>query len=477
VSKIFKIAVIIFLLFEIVFSFRRHFYFPIDGDLPSIVVPSKNYQTVLHDPFGLNVLLHDSVYSAPNRFFTHLIMQVYFQQIPVLLQHLTTPVSSIYYSFALAKTLIQFFIIYLFAIYISGKKRFWDPDFLLAAALITPLFQIYGYNFFMGIIDHSISYTFFYALALSLVLLFFLPFFCFWFFEYRINKLTTIGLICLAIILAFNGPLNSPVILIICPFVILISFAHNFNEYINSNLAIRILASIKKIPYTIVIVFGLAILFCLYSFLIGKNNSENLWAGISIEERYARLPKGLYSQFTTKLGPALVLLMVLVNSLIIRKYKISERAGKLLGIVKWFVILSIVYILLLPFGGYRYYRPNIIRMDTIMPVTLGMMLCYGLTTYYIIKKIRLRWKKVYLGMVIFFTAVFINADTSFGKYNACERRTLEKISKSPEKIVFLDCECSVMSWETTTNYKDSEIKTDLLFHWNVIKQKKLFYQK
>jgi hypothetical protein len=475
-KKIYKGIIILFLLFEIVFSFKRYLYFPIDGDLPSVVLPHKNYQAVLHDPFGVNVLLHDSVYAATNRFFTHWSMSVYFKNAPRLLQHFVSPVHSIYYSCALIKTLIQFLLIYLFAVYVTGKKRFWNPDILLAAALITPLFQTFGYNYAMGIIDHSISYVFFYALALLLVVLFFLPFFLAWFYNYKITKPVTVFLLFLAIVLSFNGPLNAPLILIICPAIVLVYFIHNFNQAVTLKLVDRIMISIKKIPVQFTLIFGFAIVCCLYSFYIGRNNSENLWESIPLGERYARLPFGLYLQFTAKLGPGLLLFMLLLNCIIIKKWQRGQEGVNLLSMLKWFGILSIVYILLLPFGGYRSYRPHIIRMDTIMPVMLGLILFYGMTTYYIIKRIEIKQKKIYYALVLIFTFIFINADTSLRKHNTCERNALEIISQSPDKIVFLDSDCSIMSWGIITDYRNSETVSELLYQWNVTKEKKFFYQ-
>ncbi len=475
-KKTVKIFIILFLLFEIVFSFKRHFYFPVDGDLPSIVAPHKNYQPVLQDPFGLNVLLHDSVYAAPNRFFPHWFMWSYFNNVPFLLQHFVSPVNSIYYSCAMAKIIIQFFLLYLFSIYITGKKRFWNFESLLVMAFLIPLFQIFGYNDAMGIIDHSITYTFFYAFALSLIVFFLFPFFLLWFYKIEIRKYTAISLLFLAIVTSLNGPLNAPVILLICPLVIINYFFQNWKQHTQLKLLDRISMSVKNIPPVVLVGMGFSILTCVYSLYIGRNNSENLWESIPVNERYSRLWTGFYDQFTRKLGPAFLLGVILINKVIIKKH-FDETGKKILSILKWFFVLTIIYILLLPIGGYRPYRPNIIRHDTILPVTLGLILLYGISTYHVYKRITLNRKKIYCTIIILVTVIFINADTDYRKYNACERAALEKLSQSPDKIVFLDSDCSILSWEKITDYHDSEIKTELLYHWNVIKERKLFYQK
>ena len=142
-KKLYKILLVIILLFIVAFSFKRYSLFPLDGDMAAIILPDKSYQTVLKDPFGMNVILHDSVYSAPNRFFAHWSMSCYFKHVPFLFQSFFSPIKSVYLSCALAKTLIHFFILFLLVMYITNARKFWDIDFLLTAVLISPLFQTY----------------------------------------------------------------------------------------------------------------------------------------------------------------------------------------------------------------------------------------------------------------------------------------------------------------------------------------------
>jgi hypothetical protein len=471
-------TIILFLLFEIVFSFKRHYYFPIDGDLPAIVLPDRHYQKVLSDPFGLNVILHDSIYPAPNRFFAHWAISNYFKQAPLVFQKFVSPVKSVYVACAFAKTIIQFFLIYLMAVYATGKRKIWSPDVMLAAAIVTPLFQIFGYNIAMGIIDHSITYTFFYAFALSLPMLFLLPFFnaAFQRNDYRFSKAAMVFMILLAVVLSFNGALNTAVILIVCPVTLIYLFFSEFNKSSGTSLANRTINSLKNIPPSIIYIFGFACVLSLYSLYIGKNNSENLWETIPMAERYARLPKGLYLQFTETRGLLLLLSMILINTLLIKIHNPDTQARQYFKMLKWFFILSIVYVLLLPLGGYRSYRFYIIRMDTIMPVTLGMMLFYGFSTFHIIKRVIFRGKVAYYIAVVIFSVIFINADSATEKQNICEKNALEKISRSTEEIILLEGDCSVMSWGLTKDYRDSEVKTELLRHWGIIKEKKFFYQ-
>ena len=163
---------------DLFYSFHQYCQTPLDGDLPKVVVPSPEYQKVLQDPFGFSVLLDQEKYPATNRFFLHWAITKYFSHVPLFLQMFTSPVNSVYLSVGLFKTLVHVLLTSLLALLISRSNTVFDRSFLLAMALVTPLFigtvPLYGG---MAIIDISVTYTFSYAASLALLLLFFYPFF------------------------------------------------------------------------------------------------------------------------------------------------------------------------------------------------------------------------------------------------------------------------------------------------------------
>jgi hypothetical protein len=59
------------------------------------------------------------------------------------------------------------------------------------------------------------------------------------------------------------------------------------------------------------------------------------------------------------------------------------KGKKMIRILMWIGIFTFMYIMLLPFGGYRPYRPRIIRYDTFMPVTIALIYYFGASTYFI----------------------------------------------------------------------------------------------
>jgi hypothetical protein len=128
------------------------------------VLPDEIIQPVFDDPFGFQVISTGESHSNPNRFFAHYAVATYFQYFPLWLQHFTNPIDSIYLASAVAKLIIQLAFIYLLSFFISGSRNPAKKNFLIAAILIVPLFQAYGFWSRMGIVDKSIVYTFFYAL-------------------------------------------------------------------------------------------------------------------------------------------------------------------------------------------------------------------------------------------------------------------------------------------------------------------------
>jgi hypothetical protein len=296
---------IFLLLTDAVYSFVQHTQVELDGDMSAIILPSLNYKQVLEDPFGLSVVLNNDEYAAPNRFFVHWSMSHYFHTVPKILQGIFSPIDSIYVAAALAKSLIQLCMIYVLALYISREKNLFDYKWLLAAVIVTPLFQTSGFNGLMGMIDKSITYTFFYALSMLLLLLFFYPFFN-GRMRYKIWNRSSIGwslfLLALSVVLVFNGPLVPAVVIIACTMSVVYLF---FNDYQNmqEHLSIgeKIKQTLSKLSTPLLYHFIVIGLLSLYSLYVGTYNIENDGA-IPVLQRYARIPNGLFEVFTQKIG-------------------------------------------------------------------------------------------------------------------------------------------------------------------------------
>lgn len=478
-NQLLKKILLLLLIADLSFSFYQHYHKPLDGDMSEIILPTpeKGYFHVLHDPFGLNALLHGQRYANPNRFFAHWSSATYFLNMPLLLQKFTNPINSVYLSVALAKTLIQALILYLLAVFISNKPKIYTLDFLMAAVLIAPLFQTADYSRYLGIIDQSVIYTFFYALPLGLLLLFYLPFYRLLYFDKKLkfSPIQHVLMVGFMVVLTLNGPLVPGVVLIVCPLVLLDLWMRYIRQSKQSSWWVRARESVRKIPAIVLFYFISIGLLSLYSLFLGGMNALNSSDSISLLERYSRIPAGIYFLVSQKLGYPLMLLLIIINIVLIKRYYQSKSGAQLLTFIGWFGLFTLLYILLLPLGGYRVYRENIIRYDTIMPITMGCMFIFGATAFYLIKHLSGMRKSIYVTGIISLLLIFTVADMPDTEDYQCERKALETIAQSTDSIVTLYSNCPVMEWTTINDYHTSELNADLFYYWHITSEKKMYF--
>ena len=257
--------------------------------------------------------------------------------------------------------------------------------------------------------------------------------------------------------------------------IVLYCFTNNFVHSNSNGNTKRVISTIKKIPKAYWIFLIPISLLSLYSLFLGKYNSITISTQIPLREMYLKLPEGIYYQFTQKLGFPLLFSILTINSVVINKKFKTVEGEKIMLIFKWIGIFSLCYILLLPLGGYRIYRPNILRYDTIMPITLSLFFIFGITTLFILKSISNRQKIVYLPLIIGVLFIYTNADEAKFNNNKCERNALKIIADSKDKVVQLSTNCTVIAWEMITKPEGSELDAELLNIWNITKEKKLYF--
>lgn len=474
--KILFYFLLVFLLSDITLSFFQLYNLSLDGDIAKVVLPSTKYQTVMSDPLGIQVLKNDSIYPSPNRFFAHWTMSVYFKTIPFLLQHFMSPINSVYTACALAKLLIQLLIIWLLTAFITGITSLLKRKLIMVAAIICPLFQAIGFYNKMGIIDKSITYTFFYALPIGLLLLYFLPIYRIYFLKVKEKLLIwkIIILILLSFYLSLHGPLVPGIVLIACPLIVFIMWNQHYLKLGSSSNKNRIVYAFKKIPAPLILLFIIFCLSSLYSLYIGKNNAENFSISVDIIKRYALLPGGLIKQFSGKPGLVLLLILIMGNLWLMTRQKTPE-ASKLLLLYKWLGIFSLVFMLLLPLGGFRLYRPDIIRRDTFIPITILFFFVSVSSVLFLF--MQLKSKAIYIYSLIYgcFLLIFFTTDLIILRHNTCEREAFKRLANASENVVELDMDCHVMSWHKFYHYMESENNATLLQYWNITQDKKLYY--
>ena len=473
--KIIYFILFLLLLTDLGYSFFQYLGQPLDGDMAWNIVPSSDVKPVLESPFGLAVFEGNKPYSNPNRFFCHWTIKTYYENMPLVLQKFVQPIDSIYLSGAIFKVILQIILIFLLAMAISGSMNFLKLDFIISAVLVTPLFQANGYRNFMGIIDSSPTYTFFYALPCTLVILYFMPFILQYYYKKKLSAQLIIYLLWIpfALVISLSGPLNTGIVLIFALLAFINIFRNNFIQANQPGIYKKIVSLIILIPKGYWFYLIPICIFSLYSLFIGQYNLNN--TNISVSELYSRLPKGIYNQFTSKLGFPVLFLILALNAILIAKDHKSLEGEKILSTFKWIGIFSLLYILLLPLGGYRDYRPNVLRYDTIMPITLGVLFLFGISTLYLLNKMTRKRKTWYIPLIIGILLIFINSDKAEFDNNKCEKIALKEISESKDEIVELQNDCTVLSWGKILKPEDSELNAQLLTIWRVTKDKKRYF--
>nr|WP_319270422.1 hypothetical protein [uncultured Draconibacterium sp.] len=463
---ILKWIFIVFILADLAFSFLQYYNSPLYGDTDSHILPDKNIQKIIDDPFGLHALSSGEKHANPNRFFAHYAYMKYFHEVPLFLQKITNPISSVYLAAAIIKFIIQVLFIYILAVFISKQWSILNIKLLIAASLTLPLFQVYGYWSRLGINDQSIAYTFFYALPLVVLMVFLKPIFDNLETGKKIKFYTYFLLTPLVIILPLSGPLI-PAVSGIIILLITLNYLMNkkYSETKNIFIVFPIWFYLLLIPMSVM---------CMYSIFLNSYNSQNQGEIITLSQRYMLLPKGIWKHLFHSLGLPLLLVLISLNVFLLKKNK-TTKGDQLIRTLRWIGIFALIYILLLPMGGYRTYRPLIIRYDTIMPVTVALIYFFGASSYYLLEILTAGHKKKYIILIIICLTLFSIVDLDGLDRNSCEKEAFQKMASSKDKIVELPKDCFIMSWSNIHDYKKSEGRAQLIHYWNITPEVKLFY--
>jgi hypothetical protein len=451
----------------------------LDGDIACNMVPANDVQPILDNPLGIETILNNQTYANPNRFFCHWMYKGYLVSTPLYLQHYVRPIESVYLSTAFAKTGIQIALILLLAIAISGTTNIFKLSFMSAAVLVTPFFQTNGFRDVIGIIDCSITYTFFYALPCVFVVLYFLPMLREFFNGYKLKYpvLMKILWILLAFVVCLSGPLNPGIVLVIAVLLAYYFLKNGLQKSDRPGLFNKLMDAIAAVPKNYWFYMIPVCVLSAYSLFLGQYNSLTIESRIPLMEMYSRLPIGIYNTLTQKLAYPVLIGMIILNSVLISSRFNSDEGSKILRMTRWIVAFSVFYILLLPLGGYREYRHYIVRYDTIMPVTLALIFVYGVSSFYLVKQMASFKKLLYLAALVVVGLIYNTADKHWGDINACERQALEEIAASKENVVELKQDCTVVGWYKIEAPEYSELNARLLVIWGITKEKKLYYQK
>jgi hypothetical protein len=470
--KIIYIAIALILLGDLIYSYKQYNLSGVDGDFSRIVLGQDNYDKVLNDPLGISTFSGES-YPGTNRYTAHKVMSVYFKHVPFLFQNFLSPIDSLYLSISLAKFAIHLMLLLLFGAYINVWFRWakWK-SYLISAAIISPFF-IGGsvYTEHLQVIDLCITYAMFYPLPLTALLAYYLPFYKYYI-TGNISKspLFVVLWILFALGLVFFGPLPAALLLTSIPlFAIGLLWRAYGNLPAGSG---RIVNVFKGLDRTVVILLSFAFVFALYSFYVGTKNSESA-DPMALKERFVLLFKGIQEVFFNKEHGVAYLFLATVINLLLLAYLYGKEHKDFLYLVAGLAVFSLLYILLLPLGGYRLYRPLILRRDTTLPVLF--ILFYVFTTSGLLLLRRCPGKfKAY--PFVFITVVVLHfgiTDISMpGYYNRKEQKPLmEEVAASKEDCVLLNHTTPIASWNFNAKCEESENVANFLLFYRVTPRK------
>jgi hypothetical protein len=441
------------------YAFLQYFHQPLDGDMAWNLVPAAEVQPILGSPLGLEALLEGRRYPNPNRFFSHWTYREYLLKVPLALQSFCEPITSVYLASALAKLLTHLGLILVLVRAITGSWRPGRKTLIVAACLLAPFFQSGEFRSHIGIVDAATTYVFFYALPAALALLYVLPFLDFLLRERK--KFSTALLLLwvpLAFVVCLSGPLN--------PGAILVALLLSGLAWLSGRL------KLANIPLPLI---GLALLaggLSVYSLYLGRFNSLTINSEIPLMEVYAKLPLGIFRQFTGKLAFPVLFLMLGLNYGLLRKFAPGHPTRFVFG---WVLAFAAIYFVLLPLGGFRSYRATILRYDTILPATLAFIALYAGSSLVLLKSLPRRWRTWYAAGLIAVAAIYTNADRYDQSAYDCERAALEKIAAATQGPLALTGDCGVVLWQPYPTPDWSELTSRLLVRWRITEKPILYY--
>ena len=231
--------------------------------------------------------------------------------------------------------------------------------------------------------------------------------------------------------------------------------------------------ALKIIPSPYYFYLSPLILFSFYSLYLGSFNSLSIQSEIQLQELYLKILEGIHPIFFGSEAYVFIFLLIFINLIAIGNKKSHLYHKEIYRLAMWVFIFCFLYIALLPLGGYRDYRPFVIRNDTLLPVIVSFVFLYGITTLHLIKKLR-RFKMVYLTLIGSFILFYTKMDNENFDKNECEKFSLRLMAESESNSIVLNDNCAPLSSFLSRYPEDSKLQAKLIKYLNITTQEVLY---
>lgn len=456
------------------YSFLQYYNYPIDGDVATHVLPEENFERVLSDPIGLHALKTGEPYADPNRFFMHYPYYVIMNGLPELYRNFVDPIQAVYLSMATIKFFTHLCLLLLLVTLAHGGFHWKRMSFWLLMFIGSAFFQANAHTNRIGIIDPSITYVFGYAFQMILVLIYFTPLMLKYYHGLSTPILDKVKWIWipLSFVICFGSPLTPGIILVVSLMIGVYFTVKAFKEKVG------LLGMLRLIPKDVFFYLFPACLFALCSLYIGTFNSNTLFYAdqSTISEAYLKLPFGILNQFILNKGYLVLIVIMIVSFSLVARIK-NQEVRKYRITLLLIVLFSMIYIALLPLGGYKPYRPFTLRYDTVLPITLGLIfaILQAVLLYLQYGQSQKKYgQKLFLLMLV--SALFAVDKPEFEK-NDLEQEALYIISRANSDTVLIKHRAAtIMSWELIDSPEQSIIPGRMLNSWEITENPVMYYQ-
>ncbi len=448
------LCLLLTLLADLGYSGWYYYNTPIDGDIPEELFNDSTFKSLRDDPLGLKAVLNSEPHANPNRYIGHSAVRTYFLHAPEVFKGFRDSLTSIYLSAALIKLITHVFFIWVLTSLVTGGISFRKNSHLALLVLSSVLLQSSGgFYHYLGFIDKSVTYVFYYGLAFLIIPYLVLNMKRFLDSSKKKYLIVSIGL---TFILPFLGPLNSPVVLVGL-FSSVVFWILCYKGEALRNFKVK-----RELPLLVLFLSAL----CLYSLFLERYNTLNQVSLVSVQDRYLRLFDGLRGLFTTK-----ICFSFLTLSGVILQFILQRKGFRTPQWVKVLWLFCLVYVFALPLGGYKVSRPLIVRYDTLIPV----FFCLSLILIYSIHQL---YEQSRFGFLLSFTAliaVFGFSEKPDFNASKCQKEQVKLLVESTDKIVGLPSTCHLMTWDYSSDPDVSNYTIDFLHHHEIVDKEKRFY--